>query len=587
MHRTRRRWTASIIDGGGPVKRPMPLEDEHTPTVGMDAVRREVEAYLADCYQEDAAHKIPARPSEKRNSSTVGAGDRELRSEQGPDTAPSAIPPTPTDDEKTDVAERAPTALTPLGPRTLMERPTHPLEELLDGETVDQVMVTFRRVGKWLALFRAHWQMIVLLTLIGGLLGAVSYWVSPPAARVEFAMVLKSGATDNPVLGEKRNDVEFFRSTAQNFTGLALIADTLKKLGVEEPTEVQVQGVRDNLTLKAVGDDSYRGAYETHNADEALTFMKAHVDNYRDTEVEETLAAIRAEAEFLQGQLSSTQRELRRTEEALIDFKKEKAGGTPDAAKGSYNRLVEVMRTEGVLRSQIAQAELQLELDQAKLDREDPLVESRRLATRPYDAKIIEIEQQLALARARGLGEKHPDVVALITQIEELEALADRSAERETEVEKTRNTSFEQISDQMHVNRVKAELARKRLDSVLAEKKRLQGVVGQLPELEAQHTELTRSYEVTKNLHDRILEQLKNTELRLELERASASARFDVVSPPRLVHASMLKTIVLRGVILGAFFFFLSLLLALGSEFKRYTRIRAMTAEADANPLEG
>lgn len=517
----------------------------------------------------------------------MAGGDPELKEERSPETAPSVVPPVPPDDESTEVCDRGPTSLTTVGPRSLIERPKHPLEELLDGETVDQVIGTIHRAGKWLSLFKAHWQMIVLLTLIGGLLGAVSFWVAPPAARVEFAMVLKSTATDNPVLGERRSDVEFFRSTPQNFTGLALISDTLRKLGVEDPSEVQVQGVRDNLTLKSVGPESYRGTYETHNADEALTFMKAHVDNYLDTEVEKTLGAIRAEAEFLQGQLASTQRELRRTEEALIDFKKQKAGGTPDAAQSSYTRLVELMRTESSLRSQIAQAELQMELDQAKLEREDPLVESRRLATRPYDAKIIELEQQLALARARGLGHKHPDVIALVTQIDELEALAERSAERDTEVERTRNTSFEQISDQMHASRVKAELARKRLDGVLAEKNRLQEVVGRLPELEAEHTELTRSYEVTQKLHDRILEQLKNTELRLELERASASARFDVVSPPRLVRASMLKTVALRGAILAAFFFVLASLLALGAEFRRYTRIRSMNGEPDREIQRG
>ncbi|MEL6546303.1 MAG: hypothetical protein AAFQ82_16865, partial [Myxococcota bacterium] len=363
---------------------------------------------------------------------------------------------------------------------------------------------------------------------------------------------------------------------------LSLIANTLEKLGVEAPSEVQVQGVRDNLLLRSVGPNSYRGSYETHNPDEALTFMKAHVDNYLDTEVEKTLSSIRAEAEFLQGQLASTQKELRRTEEDLIDFKRDNARGTPDAAQGSYTRLVEVMRAENAVRGQIASAQLQLELDQAKLDREDPLVESRRLATRPYAAKIIELEQQLALARARGLGEKHPDVVALVMQIDELEALAERSVGQDTEVERSRNTTYEQISDQIHAARVKLELARKRLDSLVAEKSKLQKVVGQLPELEAEHTELTRSYQVTQDLHDRILEQLKNTELRLELERASASARFDVISPPRLVRESALMTIVLRGGILAAFFFVVAVLLALGSEFRRYNQMRTRDPQLNA-----
>ncbi|MEO0813662.1 MAG: hypothetical protein AAFY60_12420, partial [Myxococcota bacterium] len=488
-----RAWEASVIRGGESAS-PVPLDDELTPPVGdMDAVRREVENYLAACYQDAAANKKPARPGDTRDSSFVAA-DREIRDGRTPEVVSDAHVPTPPNDDREEQVDRGPTALTTVGPRALIERPKHPLEELLDAQTVDQVLGTINRAGKWLSLFRAHWKKIVVMTLLGGLLGTLSFWVTPPAARVEFAMVLKSAPTDNPVLGDKRTDVEFFRSTPQNFTGLSLIANTLEKLGVEAPSEVQVQGVRDNLLLRSVGPNSYRGSYETHNPDEALTFMKAHVDNYLDTEVEKTLSSIRAEAEFLQGQLASTQKELRRTEEDLIDFKRDNARGTPDAAQGSYTRLVEVMRAENAVRGQIASAQLQLELDQAKLDREDPLVESRRLATRPYAAKIIELEQQLALARARGLGEKHPDVVALVMQIDELEALAERSVGQDTEVERSRNTTYEQISDQIHAARVKLELARKRLDSLVAEKSKLQKVVGQLPELEAEHTELTRSY---------------------------------------------------------------------------------------------
>ena len=63
----------------------------------------------------------------------------------------------------------------------------------------------------------------------------------------------------------------------------------------------------------------------------------------------------------------------------------------------------------------------------------------------------------------------------------------------------------------------------------------------------ATYADLTRSYDATKALHTRIFDQLKTTELQYELERASATARYEIITPPRLEYVSVVKTFVKRA----------------------------------------
>ena len=80
---------------------------------------------------------------------------------------------------------------------------------------------------------------------------------------------------------------------------------------------------------------------------------------------------------------------------------------------------------------------------------------------------------------------------------------------------------------------------------------RIKDIVDRLPQLEAQYADLTRSYDATKALHTRIFDQLKTTELQFELERASATARYEIISAPQLAYSSMSKTVAKRSMLAG------------------------------------
>ncbi len=59
-------------------------------------------------------------------------------------------------------------------------------------------------------------------------------------------------------------------------------------------------------------------------------------------------------------------------------------------------------------------------------------------------------------------------------------------------------------------------------------------MVAKLPELQAEYSELMRSYDVTKKSHDSLFDKLNASRTQLDMERASVSARFDVITAPNV-----------------------------------------------------
>jgi uncharacterized protein involved in exopolysaccharide biosynthesis len=414
-----------------------------------------------------------------------------------------------------------------------------------DEVSIGELIAQLRRIVMFFWPYR--W-LIAGLGVFGFVGGGVSAVVSPPPVAAFFEVSLQSKASDNPIEKFSNSNVEFFRSAATNFRSTGLIERTLAAVGVDKAPPALVQVVQANLTFINVGGSgtaqTYLGSFRGESAEKSVQFLEKHVELYLDTEIDKTLKVIRASVDFLQKQLQETEADLKRTEGALTTFKKENIDGLPDQAKQYYDYLFELQKREQGLAGEISRLEAEASVDAKRVASETPLVESRVLATRPYQAAIVDVNRQIAEARSRGLADDHPDIRGLKSKLEELRRLEldAKTSSDDTEVERSRNPIYESSLDRLQRLRAASaatyqERARLREDS-----ERVRKIVDRLPQLEAQYAELTRSYDATKELHTRIFEQLKSTQLQYELERASAAARYEIITPPRLEYVSPLKT---------------------------------------------
>lgn len=410
------------------------------------------------------------------------------------------------------------------------------------------------QIQAFYATYRAYILTLAGCLLTGLIAGASTIAVKPPVQGAMFAVALTQTAQDNPLRPQMQNSFEFFRASLQAFKSPALIERTLVALGETDLSSNRIERVQAALGMEGMGrlgaTITYQGTYKGDSSSDSLRILGAHVQLFLDSEINKTLRVIAVQREFLQRQLVQTEKELRRTERELLEFKKKNIDGLPDQARQYYDLLFQLQQKQSQADVALARAGVMKRIDHIRLLTESPTVENRTTASRSYRDQIIAANARLVTLKGEGKGDEHPDVVAIRNQIVELEQL-DRTtrAQTDVEVQQVRNPQFEQIRDSLRLNEGMVQGSAIEAEQVRRDIERIRGVVERLPELETQYQELTRSYGVSKELHGKIFGQLKSTQLQFDLERAAASARYDLFQPPTLEAPPLVKTLILRGVI--------------------------------------
>jgi uncharacterized protein involved in exopolysaccharide biosynthesis len=425
-----------------------------------------------------------------------------------------------------------------------------------------------------LQFFLPYWRSIVVTTCLFMVGGAGSYFLKPPPRRAVFEVSLRPQTTQNPVASYNRQNVGFFTSAEQNFRAGPLIEKTLRALGETDISPERLASIQKDLEFYVVGlpkpngPITYRGEFVSNEPEWSIRFLEEHFEIYLETEIDKTLKKIRLEAEFLTKRLEDAEKELRRTETALLEFKKQNIDGLPDQARQYYDYLFQLRQAESAAAMNAARLSAEVQLDRQRLNDEKPMVEDKVTMTQPYQAALVDVNRQLASARAEGLGPDHPRVLALQDQAQKLRELAE-SARNDAITEVRRNPLHDMMKKSLIEREVSQRIARQEAARVARDLERLEKIVERLPELEAEYAELNRTYTSTQKLHTTIFETLQTTKMQLDLERASIKSRYDVIAPPSLEFVSVRKNIMNRAMSSGGAGFVVGLLLAALRQLKR------------------
>jgi len=400
---------------------------------------------------------------------------------------------------------------------------------------------------------KRYWLSILLLTLMGGGIGAGSYKVKKPPARAEFEISLVPQGADNPLEGGRRMNFEFFRDAQNNFTRPALIHEALKQLGETGISENRLRGVQASLEFQKVGQYSYKGAFTTGTPEEAVDYLDVHLKLYKDSEIEKALRVLMVESQTLEQQVADTEEQLSANDEALLAFRNENLKGLPEQAGERYRQQIELGSRKSTLSAEVQKAKTDLARARKQLGRSDPEIESRIQASKPFSTGISQIQRKIASMEAAGKGDQHPAMVEAREELAALEALRDQTiAHGTTKIVKSKNplyTGYRNAVDDAEANYKNAMAD---LGAVTKDLKKTEELVEKLPRLQAEYAELTRTHEVTEKTHQVLFQKLQQVKVRLQLERAQAAARYDVITAPNVKPVSKLMTIVKR-VAIGLF----------------------------------
>jgi uncharacterized protein involved in exopolysaccharide biosynthesis len=191
---------------------------------------------------------------------------------------------------------------------------------------------------------------------------------------------------------------------------------------------------------------------------------------------------------------------------------------------------------------------------------------------RPYEGAIADLKRKLAEAKAAGKGAAHPDMVSLKDQLSELEKLRDdviANGTGGTKVLRSDNPLYKDARLQADAAEAAHTVASSELARLTNDLERTKKIVGKLPELQAEYSELQRSYDAVKKSHATLFEKLTASRIQLEMERKSAAARWDVITPPNVQPVSRVKTVAIRGAAGAAAGFFFGLLIGIARDLRR------------------
>jgi uncharacterized protein involved in exopolysaccharide biosynthesis len=426
-----------------------------------------------------------------------------------------------------------------------------------------------------IAFLRRYWLSILLFTVLGGALGVGSYKFLKPPAKAEFEISLIPDASDNPAERMMRTNFEFFRSAQNNFKRPGLVHDTLKQLGETDVKEDRIRGVQAALEFNKVGEYTYAGAFSAATPEDAIAFLDVHLELYREYELEKALKVLLSEVKTLETQLAQAEEELNSTNQAILAFKQEHSEGLPEKSSFLLQRVLELSVERSRALGDVTRSSAEAQVARKALKSEDPELEARIEESRPYAANIAQVDRQLAQARSEGKGPEHPDIKRLEEEKRTLESLRDQVlSEGTSKIIKAKNPAYKSARAQAAEAEAAQRVAQAELARITKELEETEGMVDKLPRLQAEYSDLTRKAQAVQKQYDELFGQLNASRMRLDLERAQESARYEIITPPNVKPISRLKVLLTRGA--AGFFMGLFLGIGLGAlrEFRRYVAVR-------------
>lgn len=251
--------------------------------------------------------------------------------------------------------------------------------------------------------------------------------------------------------------------------------------------------------------------------------------------VERTVRKKRSESqgafEFIDSQVKTYQRQLEEAEQRLKEFKSANQDGT----EGNVLSRIEALRRDiENLKLEIQQTESEVQLTRRQLQNEQPV---RRITVDPGKSSAerrlanLRQEQDSLLLRYH---ERHPDVVSVQDQIADLERQVSTQTDDDRDgaiTEVMENPVYENLKIQLSDSITRLAVQKNRLAS-------LERLLGEgfersqrVAENQAQLSELTRDYDVTRGVYEDMLQRREKARLSMTLDVQGEGVSYKIQEP--------------------------------------------------------
>jgi polysaccharide chain length determinant protein (PEP-CTERM system associated) len=245
---------------------------------------------------------------------------------------------------------------------------------------------------------------------------------------------------------------------------------------------------------------------------------------------------------FLTQQLNEAKTKLDEQDAKLAQFKRQYLGSLPEEEQANLSLLASLNTELQADTQSLSRAEQDKAFNESLLSQQEANVKissNGQIVTNKNGADLDALENQLAVLMAHYTS-KHPDVVKLENQIEELKKAEskEKTEQANTKDESTARTSVSPQGQQLRAKIKQDEISIADLTKAQAQVQQqirsLQARVQSSPVVEQQIKELTRSYQTALDFYNDLLKRRENSQLAANLEGQQGSEQFSVFDPPSL-----------------------------------------------------
>jgi len=499
--------------------------------------------YLTDAEDQDQHTRALARVTQP----AIGAGgDARAYGVTGTAVSPGTIPPGGFPAGAPGLVVAQPGAVGGEGAGLVVADPT--AAAVLEGPQQNPLDMALDYLDIGIGLLKSYGWILLASMVVCGAAGVGSLKLAPPKAQAHFEIMLRQEQTENTASHFATRAVDFFTSAEKNFGTAELIKETLKDLGKPTDMKTVIKNGK-NLTLEKADVSSYKGKFVHESAAFAQEFLAKHLHNYLQVEINKSIRVLAKEVKLLRTQYEENEALLKEQESGLRDFKGENLDALPESAGDQLRSRIGLMSRKDTLQAEVARLTKEHQLARSQLASEDAFATSNVQRASPFEAGLAKIQRDIATARAQGLSDGHPDIKRLKSEQKSLERLKrDALSTSTTALDRRTNPEHKRLKNRVAELKIALEASGQELGQINERLKEIEKVAGNMPAVEATISDKVRQVQASKELLDKLYQQLKEKELELQFERANVESRYEVIGAPKAIPAAWRRQGVIRGV---------------------------------------
>lgn len=306
---------------------------------------------------------------------------------------------------------------------------------------------------------------------------------------------------------------------------------------VDGLTEKQVdqrwEQIREKLDVQNVGKNLISIKYKHSDPKTAQKFAAFFTDLFIDESVKDKRRESEEAYTFIASQAQEYHEKLKSSEEALKEFRSDNLGASPDSAGTVSARILELQRSTEQTQLEITELEIQMKNIQDQMSGEAQ-VSAHLTEEGQLQERISSLQGQLDTLRMTYL-DTYPDIVIIKDQIASLKEQMEhvrKQDKKEIKATSTLNPLFQELRSQFsqHSTQLAALKTRLKATKNLLDDEKARAM--QINTVDAVLAQLTRDYDVNKNLYQTLLRQREQARVSMNIDIANQGLTLKVQEYP-------------------------------------------------------